>query len=284
MPLRSWILGLLSAGLATLGGAAPATWSLGPRAEVRLLEAGYGQDPGTGAWEAEAELRFVNSDEDRRFNRNVTVQFVGPDGKASSWKSFISLAPGSAQHRRVRVPNRLGCKGALEACPALRLRVGIDGLDKAVAVELPRVQLAGPAAPPEGVDLWAARAYDGDTLELLDGSKLRLLGVDTPERKRKDGGRGPEPGYKEALEFTRERVMAGPLKLAYDGEKRDIYGRWLVQVTLEDGSDLNAELLRRGLARVYERTEAKRLEAYKKIEAQARDAGLGLWKKDAKKP
>lgn len=257
--------------------AAAVTWPLG-QVEARLLEAGYAQDPEHGDWEAEVELRFVNHDAKRRFNRNVTVQFVGDGGKGSAWKSFVSLGPGCAQHRRVRVPQRLACTGELSVCPRLQIRVGLDGSDKAALAEVPRRVLEGPQAPPEGLPLWAARAYDGDTLELLDGSKLRLLGVDTPERKRKDGGRGPEPGYREALNYTRERVMAGPLRLAYDGETRDIYGRWLVQVTLEDGTDLNAELLRQGLARVYARSEAKRLDEYKKIEAQAREQGLGLWK------
>jgi endonuclease YncB( thermonuclease family) len=267
------LLALLPAGAS----AAATTWPLG-QAEARLLQAGYAQDPEHGAWEAEVELRFVNHDPRRRFNRNVTVQFVGPTGKSSDWKSFVSLAPGAAQHRRVRVPQRLACPGDLAACPSLRLRVGVEHLEQSALVEVPRTVLEGPTAPPEGQPLWAARVIDGDTLELLDGSKLRLLGIDAPERKRKDGRGGPEPGYQEATDFTRERVMGGPLRLAYDGEKRDIYGRWLVQVTLEDGTDLNAELLRRGLARIYARSEAKRLEDYKKIEAQAREQGLGLWK------
>lgn len=269
---------LLAILLAAPLGAAPAqTWALGG-AEARLLQAGYARDEAHQAWEAELELRFLNRDLRRRFNRNVVVQFVGAGGKSHSWKGFLNLAPGSAQHRRVRVPQRLRCAGALEACPPLQVRVFAGHAGQAALVDLPRRVLDEPEAPPEGRPLWAARVYDGDTLELMDGRKVRLLGVDAPERQRRDGGPGSEPGYKEAGAFLREKALAGPVRLAYDGERRDIYGRWLAQVSTEDGIDLNAELLRRGLAKVYERSEAARLPEYKKIEAQAREQGLGLWK------
>lgn len=264
---------------AAASAAAPArpAWTLG-QAEASLLQAGYVQDERHKVWEAELELRFVNQDPRRRFNRNVLVQFVGADGKAGNWKGFVNLAAGSAQHRRVRVPRRLACAGDLAACPPLRVRVSVEKPGPGPLVDLPLSVLKEPQAPPEGKDLWVARVYDGDTLELLDGSKVRLLGVDAPERERADGKPGSEPGYREAADFTRAAAMAGPVRLAYDGERRDVYGRWLAQVSLEDGRDLNAELLRLGLARIYGRSEAGRLEAYKKIEAQAREQGVGLWK------
>lgn len=272
--MRLLVLCLLAGGLS----AAPLpTWPLG-QAHAQLLQAGYSRDEKHHAWEAELELRFVNADLQRRFNRNVLVDFVGPDGKAVTWKGFLNLAPGSAQHRRVRVPERLGCGAALDACAPLKVRVFLAKPAQAALVPIPRQGLAEPQAPPEGKPLWVARVYDGDTFELMDGSKIRLLGIDTPEASGPGGKGGPQPGYQEATEFTRERVMNAPVRLAYDGEHRDIFGRWLAQVTLDDGVDLNADLLRRGLAKVYDRSEAGRLDDYKKIEAQARERGLGLWK------
>lgn len=272
--MRLLALLLLAGGLS----AAPLpSWSLG-QANARLLQAGYSRDEKHHAWEAEFELRFVNNDLQRRFHRNVLVDFVGPDGKAVTWKGFLNLAPGSAQHRRVRVPERLRCGTDLTACAPLKVRVFLTKPERAALVPIPAQALAEPQAPPAGKPLWVARVYDGDTLELMDGSKIRLLGIDTPEASGPGGKGGPQPGYQEATDFTRVRVMNAPIQLAYDGEPRDIFGRWLAQVTLEDGVDLNADLLRRGLAKVYLRSEADRLEDYKKIEAQARERGLGLWK------
>lgn len=273
--MRLLLLLLLAAGLPAAE--APVVWPLGS-AEARLLQAGYARDATHDAWEGELELRFVNKDARRRFNRNVVVQFVGADGKASTWKGFLNLAPASAQHRRVRVPQRLRCEGPLEQCPALKVRVAADRPSQALLVDLPRRRLEEPEAPPEGKPLWVAKVFDGDTVELMDGRKIRLAGVDAPERERRDGKGGAEPGYREATLYLRERAMAGAVRLAYDGERRDIYGRWLAVLIAEDGGEINAELLSRGLARVYQRSEAARLEAYKKLEAQARDAGLGLWK------
>lgn len=274
-PLRALLL--LAAASAPLSGA-EMRWDLG-QAEVRLVEAGYVRDSKHQAWEAELELRVRNKDLQRRFSRNVRVEFVAADGRSAHWQSFVNLAPGSAQHRRLRAPQRLGCAGALADCPGLQVRVSLKAGDaKAALAPLPPTELAEPEAPPADTPLWVARVYDGDTFELVGGAKVRLLGVDTPERLRKDGAKGAEAGSKAASDFSRERLMAAPVRLAYDGERQDVYGRWLAQVTLADGQDLNAELLRRGLARVYARSEASRLEAYRAIEAQAREKGLGLWK------
>lgn len=270
--LAALCLALLAAPLAAGG----EVWALG-QAEARLLQAGYVRDGRQQAWEAELEIRFHNRDLRRRFNRNVTVQFLGGDGRASTWKAFINLAPGSAQHRRLRAPQRLRCPGGLESCPPLEVRVFVDNPKAAARVAVPARALEEPEAPPEGKPLWVARVHDGDTFELMDGRKVRLLAVDAPERVA-EGGKGPEPGYKESTDLVRGWVMEAPVRLAYDGQRRDVYGRWLAYVSLADGRDLGAELLRRGLARVYERSEAGRLEDYKKLEAQARDKGLGLWK------
>jgi endonuclease YncB( thermonuclease family) len=275
--MRLALLGGLTLWAALAAAQGAPAWSLGSTM-VSLVQAGYLPADRAQAWEAELELRFYNGDLRRRFNRNVTVQFQGGGGKGSTWKAFLSLPPGTAQHRRVRVPQRLRCQGALEACPPLTVRVFADKAAAAAQVPVPRQALQEPEAPPAGKPLWVAKVHDGDTLELLDGRKIRLLGVDAPERERGDGKPGSEPGYREAADFCRERVMNAPVTLAYDGEKRDVYGRWLAQVSLADGRDLNAELLRRGLAKTYQRSGAERLEAYKKIEAQAREQGLGLWK------
>ena len=269
---------LLAAALAVCPASAAQVWVL-PHAEVRLVAAGYTRDLKRSAWEAEVELRLVNSDPRRRFHQQVQVEFVDALGKASVWKTFVSLAPGTAQHRRVRAPAKLGCSLGLEACPSIKVRVSLrKGDEQAALVEIPRTALPDDAAPPEGKPVYVGRVVGATELELLGGQRIRLLGLAAPERERKDGKNGPEDGYQAVVDFTRTSVMQGPLQLAFDGERRDQGGRWLALVSLEDGTDLNAELLRRGLARLDPQAVFSHKDDYAKLEAGARDAHLGLWK------
>jgi micrococcal nuclease len=84
------------------------------------------------------------------------------------------------------------------------------------------------------------RIIDGDTIE-VDGVRVRLVGVDTPERG--------EAGYREAAEFTRSLCPVGSIAtLDVDDEKpRDRYGRTLAVVYC-GGVNVNRELLRQGYA------------------------------------
>src|SRR5260221_8295539 len=92
-------------------------------------------------------------------------------------------------------------------------------------------------APPEVVHVPGAvarvqRAVDGDTLLLDDRTRVRLLGVDTPETKRPDWpveSFGPE-----AHEFTRAHVEGRQVRLEFDKERHDKYGRVLAYVYLDD--------------------------------------------------
>src|ERR1700754_3750132 len=97
----------------------------------------------------------------------------------------------------------------------------------------------------------AVRAVDGDTLEVRlddgDVETVRLIGVDTPETVKPDTPVqcfGPQ-----ASAFEHEHVEGRRVRLPTGGEPRDYYGRLLAYVWI-DGRFLEAELLRRGLARV----------------------------------
>ena len=242
--------------------------------EAKVLEAGYVRGP-SGAWDAQVGLRLRNLDPDHRCHRELHVDFLNAEGQVlSSVRSFVSLAGGAAQHRRYRAPRKLACPGELGACPRLSVRLR-ELAGEASAIPLAAVEAE--KSPPEGQPLFAQSVVDGDTLVLISGERVRLLGVDTPEREKKAGGRGPEPGYQVASDYTRERCMAGPLILQYDGERQDIYGRWLALVVLEDGTLLNLDLLKKGLARAYPLAEFSRKDEFLKAESEARAAGLGLW-------
>ena len=119
------------------------------------------------------------------------------------------------------------------------------------------------------------RVIDGDTLELSTGERVRLIGVDTPETK--DPRKPVQYFGQEATAFTRRMVEGKRVRLEYDQERRDKYGRTLAYVYLEDGTFLNAEIIRQGYGFAYTRFPFKYLEEFRKLEGEAREAGRGLW-------
>lgn len=120
------------------------------------------------------------------------------------------------------------------------------------------------------------RVVDGDTLLLSDHTRIRLLGVDTPETKKPDTP--IQPFGPEASEFTRAHVEGRRVRLEFDKERHDKYGRVLAYVYLDDWF-LNEELIRAGLGRAI--THHPYSEAMKRrfrvAERDARRQRLGLW-------
>ncbi len=93
-----------------------------------------------------------------------------------------------------------------------------------------------------------ALVIDGDTLELANGDRVRLLGIDTPEFS----GRGPEPFAIEATDRLRELTQGRKIRLQFDRERFDKYGRVLGWVWVED-TLVNEVLAREGLGVVMTR-------------------------------
>ncbi len=118
--------------------------------------------------------------------------------------------------------------------------------------------------------------FDGDTFETAAGERIRLLGINTPEVAHQD-----KSGQVMGDEATRglTRLIAGKtVRLGFDVERRDIYGRTLAQVWLPGGTWVNGEMVRLGLAHAYIFTPnlkwAKTLVA---LERTAREKKLGIW-------
>ena len=114
---------------------------------------------------------------------------------------------------------------------------------------------------------------DGDTLVLAGGTRVRLIGVDTPEL-----AENARPFAREAREFTRSFVKNRRITLGFDRERRDVYHRVLAYVQVRDRL-LNEELIRSGYGRAvtrfpYRYSIRKRFLA---AEQEARLAGRGLW-------
>ena len=124
----------------------------------------------------------------------------------------------------------------------------------------------------------AVYVYDGDTVKLKDGRRVRLIGINTPEIDRDSAQ--PKPLAIEARATLQELLEAGDhrLLLQYGAERRDHYGRLLAHVFLENGKNVAVHLLRQGLATtlvVPPNTWARA--CYQGHEDQARRANRGLW-------
>ena len=94
---------------------------------------------------------------------------------------------------------------------------------------------------------------DGDTVLLENGSKVRYLGVDTPEMDHETGRH--ECYAREAYERNKAMVLGRRVVLAYEAPIRDEHGRLLAYVSSPEGISVNAELIREGLAYVFRGAE-----------------------------
>ena len=119
------------------------------------------------------------------------------------------------------------------------------------------------------------RVIDGDTLELDGGERVRLIGVDTPESV--DPRRPVQYFGKAAAAFTRRLAEGRAVRLAYDDDTRDRYGRTLAYVYLEDGSFLNAEIIRQGYGHAYTRFPFRYQQEFLALEREARENSRGFW-------
>lgn len=130
---------------------------------------------------------------------------------------------------------------------------------------------------PEGV-YDVERYIDGDTFVLADGTKIRLIGANTPETVKKNVD--VEPFGLEASRFTKEIIArnGNRVRITYDGTQIDRYGRTLAMVWLDDEL-LNERLIREGLAKAelqynYSREMKDRFQAAENL---AKREKRGIW-------
>jgi micrococcal nuclease len=136
---------------------------------------------------------------------------------------------------------------------------------------------------------------DGDTFSVIFNGrkeKIRLIGIDTPESRRNDRSKkqGKEEKLdqeeivamgKEAKAFISRQIQKGDrVKLEFDVQERDKYGRFLCYVYLDDGRMLNEIMIGEGYA--YPLTIAPNVKYESKFReafVSARENSKGLWKK-----
>src|SRR5665648_371635 len=97
------------------------------------------------------------------------------------------------------------------------------------------------------------KVVDGDTFWVDDGSekglKIRLIGVDAPESR---NAFRKIVGYfgKESKQYMISLISGKKVRLEYDVDHIDQYGRTLAYVYLQSGIFVNAELVKQGYAMV----------------------------------
>jgi endonuclease YncB( thermonuclease family) len=183
-------------------------------------------------------------------DRGTTSGFDGSKGELRERTSIL-----------VGTEERAGRISSNEA-PARRVCL----LGAALAVLLVGVAMAAPQVRASRVD----HAIDGDTRALVGGERVRIVGIDTPERD--------ECGYLAAkaklASLARGTIVLKRSKLSDD---QDRFGR-LLRYVHDRAIDVGRRMISLGYAEHYDRFRHDRLRSYEISERSARTKKRGLWK------
>lgn len=160
-------------------------------------------------------------------------------------------------------------------------RLFTESFRKDILLRIPR---------PEGAQKYHLKTFkvvnvvDGDTLDLNipDGkyktTRIRLLGVDTPETKK----RGVAIMYygPEASAFVKDLTLNKNVTVIIDtvSSIRDRYGRLLAYLRLDDKTILNERIISQGCGYADLRFDHGDYRKYQKLQNEAIERKAGLWK------
>ena len=127
------------------------------------------------------------------------------------------------------------------------------------------------------------RVSDGDTVviqdELDNQYKIRFIGIDAPESRNVGNRKQVQVFGSEAKNHLKKLLFNKKIRLEFDVQKIDRYGRTLAYVYLENGVFLNQYLVQKGYARVATfPPNIKYVYIFRKSEEKARKNKLGMWK------
>ena len=141
-------------------------------------------------------------------------------------------------------------------------------------------------------EILVRRVVDGDTLVLESGERVRLIGIDTPEmhtnsklyrqaqRSKTDIQTIMALGRR-AYEFTRNLVEGKHVRLEFDIEKYDKYGRLLCYVYLKEGTFVNAKIIQEGYASLLTiPPNVRYVDLFQALYQEAREDNRGLWEEE----
>jgi len=117
---------------------------------------------------------------------------------------------------------------------------------------------------------------DGDTIVLTNGKRVRYIGINSPEIDHAKQRAQPF-GYA-AKTFNKQMVLNRKIRLEFDQEGQDRYGRLLAYIFLPDGIFLNEYMLQKGYAFfLFRKPNLKYHQRLLKAQQEAMQARKGLW-------
>jgi endonuclease YncB( thermonuclease family) len=126
-----------------------------------------------------------------------------------------------------------------------------------------------------------AEVKDGETLQLTDGTVVRLINAKAPTAPIAARSDRPWPMVNEAKEALSKLASGAEVELRYGGTRTDRHGYALAQVYVVKGGEriwLQSELVGKGLARVYSFPDNHAcVSELLAREAKARAKGEGVW-------
>jgi len=114
-----------------------------------------------------------------------------------------------------------------------------------------------------------AAVIDGDTIMLTDGTRVRYLGVNTPEHG--------QPFYEEAKRYNEQLVLHKEVRLAENKPERDAFGRVLACVYAGDVL-VNARLIAEGLGHLFVIGSFDHYEDWLRLQKDAQRRHKGMWR------
>jgi endonuclease YncB( thermonuclease family) len=113
------------------------------------------------------------------------------------------------------------------------------------------------------------QVYDGDTVLLEDGRKVRYLGINSPESL--------EPFFLKAKRLNESLVLRKKIRLEFDQEQMDAYHRLLAYVYIGNQM-INAAMVREGLAHVFFIGPNRKYQSLLlQAQAEAKKSKVGFW-------
>lgn len=129
--------------------------------------------------------------------------------------------------------------------------------------------LALPAPVAAGELVRVERVYDGDTILLQDGRRVRYLGINAPEYL--------EPFYLKAKRFNESLVLGQEIRLEFDQERGDLYDRVLAYAWVGEMM-VNARLVQEGLAHAFFVGPSQKHNALLlRLQTEAKQRKVGIW-------
>ena len=185
-----------------------------------------------------------------------------------------------ARFHRGRCGRSVRSAGFVAACALLAMggcAVGQSGTPSNPS-PTPRSQSSDVGSIPAGRRAIVERVIDGDTIVVVDGERVRLIGIDTPETVKP--ATPVECFGREATRRMNELLPVGiEIVLVADVDTVDRYGRTLSYIyRVDDGLFVNAAMVREGFAFAYTvPPDVAHADEFAALQAGAQAANRGLW-------